>query len=102
MSLTLPILATGLEIVTSSGEEVGVRSGELLELSCEADVEYRWCYWEHDGIKYTAKSVCSCLDFMIITGTAPHTMVRQMSQRCSGGRNLHTNVASSSMQLLRF
>ena len=49
--LTLPILTTGLEIVTSSGEEVGVRSGETLELSCEADVEYRWCYWEHGDIK---------------------------------------------------
>ena len=49
--LTLPILTTGLEIVITSGEEVGVRSGETLELSCEADVKYRWCYWEHDGIK---------------------------------------------------
>ena len=49
--LTLPLLTTGLEIVTYSGEELGVRSGEALELSCEADVEYRWCYWEHEGIK---------------------------------------------------
>ena len=49
--LTLPLLTTGLEIVTYSGEKLGVRSGEALELSCEADVEYRWCYWEHEGIK---------------------------------------------------
>ena len=51
VSLTLPLLTTGLEIVTYSGAELGVRSGEALELSCEADVEYRWCYWEHDHIK---------------------------------------------------
>ena len=51
VSLTLPLLTTGLEIVTYSGAELGVRSGEALELSCEADVEYRWCYWEHNDIK---------------------------------------------------
>ena len=51
LTLTLPLLARGLEIVTHSGEEVGVRSGESLELNCEADVEYRWCYWEHGDIK---------------------------------------------------
>ena len=52
LSLTLPVLASGLEIVTHTGEEVGVRTGEVLELSCGADVEYWWCYWEHDGVKY--------------------------------------------------
>ena len=51
VTLTLPLLATGLEIVNHSERGVGVRSGEALELSCEADVEYRWCYWEHGDIK---------------------------------------------------
>ena len=51
LTLTLPLLARGLEIVSHSEEEVGVRSGETLELNCEADVEYRWCYWEHGDIK---------------------------------------------------
>ena len=35
------------------GETVNVRSGELLELWCESDTGYHWCYWEHGDKKYS-------------------------------------------------
>ena len=36
--------------------QVGVRSGEELALHCQTDTTYQWCYWEHDGVKFTTTS----------------------------------------------
>ena len=49
-------LCLGIEIINYSGEQVAVRKGEPLELSCETDSEYHFCYWEHNAKKFFTNS----------------------------------------------
>ena len=38
--------AAGLDIVESSPDLIWVKESESLELSCQSDQPWQWCYWE--------------------------------------------------------
>ena len=62
VSATLLMLlpsSSGLEIVGWSPSPLTAVLGETARLSCSADADWQWCYWqrEQDGMRYQAFQV---------------------------------------------
>ena len=43
-------------LLSTTGDQVAVREGEVLQLFCESDSLYHLCYWEHGDKRFYTKT----------------------------------------------